>query len=256
MITGAAVVLIVVALGYCVVETLRLRSSLPVVVFVSSMVWMPIEAFVDIPMALLHNPDNPWILLTVHDRPLPLYVASVGAAFFLGAWGFAQLILRGASMKTLLILGVGLGVLDWILEMASAQMGVIAYYGNNPSLVFGLPVYAMVQNIGVYILQALALLWLAPRLRGWKSLLMLPVIPSIYIAYAFGCTWPAYMAVQSQAGPLVAWPAILLAVTMNIVIPLIALQAYYQSKRGSAAQQVSDSGGATAGSAADIAAAR
>lgn len=229
VITIAAMVLIAVAFGYFLFETVRLRSPLPAVIFVSSMVWYPIEAFVDIPMAVLHNPANPWIAVTVLDRPLPFYVVSVGAAFFIGAWGFCQLILRGASMRSLLILGLAMGILDWIMEMASAQLGVVSYYGNNPSLILGLPLYAMVQNIGVYILQALVILWLAPHARGWKSIGLLPVIPSVYIAYAFGCTWPAYIAVHAQSALTVAWPAILLAVALNAAVPLIALRAYFQS---------------------------
>ncbi|SHX52814.1 Uncharacterised protein [Mycobacteroides abscessus subsp. bolletii] len=225
-ITAAAILLTLVAAAYCARETIRTRSALPFTVFASSMTWLPIEAFVDIPMALWHNSDNQLIAMWVLGRPLPLYVASTGGAFFLGAWGYYQLILRGASMSSIVKLGLAMGVLDWVLEMTSAQLGVINYYGNNPSLVFGLPLYSMVQNIGVYVLQAIVVAMLVPHLMGWRQVALLPVIPGVYLAYAFGCTWPAYMAVQSQTSALVAWPLIIVSVILNGVIPLAALSAY------------------------------
>jgi len=243
-ITVAAMVLTCVAFGFCGFEVWRTRSAMPLVVLASAMTWLPIEAFVDIPMALWHNADNPLVAMTVLDRPLPLYVASTGGAFFIGAWGFYQLMLRGASLKAMLTLGLAMGVLDWILEMTSAQLGVISYYGNNPSLIFGLPLYAMVQNIGVYIVQAFAILVLAPYLTGWRSTLFLPVIPGVYIAYAFGCTWPAYVAVHAQAPALIAWPAIMVSVALNVAVPLLVLRnpAATELRDGTGSEQTGSKG--------------
>jgi hypothetical protein len=224
VITGAALTLLAIAVLALAFETRRVRQALPLIVFLSAMTWLPFEAFVDIPMALWHAAGNPLIAMHVLDRPLPVYVEATGAAFFLGGYGIYRLILRGASLRSILAVAVALGVLDYVLEMTCSHFHIIEYYGHNPARVLGLPIYAMVQNVGVYIVQAWVILTLAPHIRGWRGLLFLPAMPSAYIAYAFGCTFPAYIVVQSSASAIVAWPAIVIATAMNAIVPIVILR--------------------------------
>lgn len=216
--------IMVVAIPVCIAVTARTRSALPVAVFLSAMTWLPFEAFVDTPMGVQYASNNPAIAYTMFGRHIPLAVAATGGLFFLGGYGVYQLFLRGASIRKLTVLLIALGVVDWLIEMLGSQFHVMQYYGHNYSRIFGLPLYAVFQNALLYVLLGWMILVLAPHLKGWRALLFLPVMPGTYIAYCFGCTWPAYIAVQASAPPLAAWPAFLACVAMNIAVPIMLLK--------------------------------
>jgi hypothetical protein len=221
---SAATTLIVVAsIVVAVVETHRLRSPLPAIVFVSAALWLPNEPFIDSILGFQYAGDSPAILFTLWDRDIPVGALGIGAMFFLFPWAIYRMVLQSVPTARIVCVCVGAGVFDWFLEWAAIHWGVFEYYGNNPSRILGLPVTSMAQNCFIYALMAAAILVAAPHLRGWRMMLFIPVIPGIYLGGAVMCTWPAYLALHAN------WPSMLflalaaVATAMNVYIPLSAL---------------------------------
>lgn len=218
---GCAAIM-VVAIPYCAHLTLKTRTVLPLAVFLSAMTWLPFEGYMDTLMGVQYAGNQPAIAYHIFGRPVPLATAAAGGMFFLGGWFVYRLFLAGASIRTIMVWLIPYGLVDWLLEMVGSHYHVMGYY-NNDSLVLGLPVYSVVQNTFLYVVFGWMILVLAPYVKGWRAVLFLPVIPGAYFAYTLGCTWVAFMAVHTDAPPLVAWPAFTLATAMNLAVPLLLM---------------------------------
>lgn len=237
--SSATTVMVVVSIIVAAVETYRLRSPLPAVVFVSAALWLPNEPFIDAIVGFRYAQDSPVILFTLWGRVIPLEALGIGAMFFLVPWVIYRVVQRGVPTGRIIAVCIAAGILDWIMEWSAIHWGVFNYYGNNPSRILGLPVTSMMQNCFIYALMAAVILVAAPHLRGWRYPLFLPVIPGLYLGGAVLCTWPAYLALHAD------WPTavfLLLAVVsaaVNVYLPLSALTIARQYNGWSQAGSVS-----------------
>lgn len=221
--TGATMLMVVTSIVVAVVETYRLRSPLPAVTFLSAALWLPNEPFVDAILGFQYAKDSPVILFTLWGRVIPLEALGIGAMFFLFPWAIYRMTLRCIPIERIVAVCIVAGIIDWPLEWSAIHWHVFEYYGNNPSRVFGLPATSMAQNCFIYALMAAAILMADPHLRGWRTLLFIPVIPGVYLGGATLCTWPAYLALHAN------WPTSLFLVlaavstAMNVYIPMSVL---------------------------------
>lgn len=205
-------------------EALRLRSTLPLVVFASAALWLPNEPFIDSALGFQYAADAPATIFTLTGRVIPVSVLGVGAMFFLFTWVVYRMILSGTPTRRIVTVAVVAGVIDWPLEWLAIHFHVFEYYGDNPSRILGLPLTSMVQNCFVYVAMAAVLALCTPYMKGWRALLFLPVIPGCYYTVAFLCTWPAYLALHAELPTGVFLPLALVAAAMNMYIPLTLLQ--------------------------------
>lgn len=205
-------------------ETWRMRSTLPLVVFLSAALWLPNEPFIDVVLGFQYASDAPATMYIEAGRPIPVSVLGVGAMFFIFTWLIYRLVQAGAPLSKIVGIAVVAGVIDWPLEMLAIHYNVFEYYGDNPSRILGLPLTSMVQNCFVYVFMAAVLVFCAPHMKGWRSLLFLPVIPGCYYAMALLCTWPAYLALHLEAEPVVFLPLAVVAAAMNAYIPIALLR--------------------------------
>ncbi|MCV7353637.1 hypothetical protein [Mycobacterium parmense] len=221
---GIATTLIVAAsIVVAVVETYRLRSPLPPVVFVSATLWLPNEPLVDAIIGFHYAADSPIILFTLWDRAIPLGALGIGAMFFLFPWAIYRMATHRVPMTRIVAVCLIAGVIDWFMEWAAIHWKLFEYYGNNPLRILGLPTTSMAQNSFIYALMAAAILLAAPRLQGWRVLLFLPVMPGLYLGGAALCTWPAYLGVHTHWPTLVVVALAAVSTAMNVYIPLSAL---------------------------------
>jgi len=214
-------------------EAVRMRAVLPLVVFASGALWLPNEPFIDTILGFQYASDAPGTLFTLVGRPIPLTALGIGAMFFLFTWFIYRLVLSGRPLTTIVAVAVIAGVIDWPLEMLASHYNVMEYYGDNPSRIFGLPLTSMVQNCFLYVFMAAVLLLCAPHLKGWRALLLLPVLPGCYYAVALLCTWPAYVALHAGASTGLFLTLALVAAAMNVYIPITLLRIV--TRRASAA---------------------
>ena len=222
--SGATMVLVAVSIALVVRETVRLRTALPVVVFLSAALWLPNEPYMDAILGFQYASNSPAVLFELSGRVIPLGALGIGAMFFIFPWTIYQMVLKQVSMNRIIAICIAAGVLDWIMEWSAIHWKVFEYYGNNPSRILGLPFTSMVQNCFIYALMAAAIILAAPYLKGWRASLFIPVIPGVYLGGATLCTWPAYLALHA------AWPTgvflilALGAAAMNAYIPITVLQ--------------------------------
>ena len=222
--SAGTIVMVVVSLALVAYEMNRLRSWLPLAVFLSAALWLPNEPFVDAILGFQYATNSPAVLATLWHRVIPLEVIGVGAMFFIFPWAIYRMVLAGVSQARVVAIMLVAGVIDWTMEWPAIHWHVFQYYGNNPSRILGLPLTSMVQNCFIYALMAAAILLAAPYLKGWRSLLFVPVIPGIYLGGAALCTWPAYLALHAGWPTAVFIPLALVSAAMNAYIPLAALR--------------------------------
>ncbi|WP_205695498.1 hypothetical protein [Conexibacter sp. SYSU D00693] len=223
--TVAATMLMVAwSVLYAAREAHRLRSALPLVVLASATTWLPNEPFIDAVLGFQYAADAPATLFTLAGREIPITALGIGAMFSMFTWWLYQQLLAGTTERRIVVICILAGVIDWPFEWIAISGNVFEYYGDNPSRVLGLPITSMVQNCFLFLFMACVLALAAPHLRGWRSLLFLPVIPGCYYAAAFVCTWPAYLALHGGASEP---PFLVLAgvsAVLNAAIPLAMLR--------------------------------
>lgn len=220
---SATFLMVAASVAVAVRESVRLRSALPLVVLLSAALWLPNEPFIDTVLGFQYASDAPGTMFTLAGRVIPVSVLGVGAMFSIFTWVLHRLITGGAPRGRIVAVCVVAGVIDWPLEWMAVHWNVFEYYGDNPSRILGLPLTSMVQNCFLYLFMACVLALCAPYLRGWRSLLFLPVIPGCYYAVALLCTWPAYLALHAGWPAGVFWPLVIAAAAMNAYVPLALL---------------------------------
>jgi hypothetical protein len=233
---SATTVMVVTSVVIAARETMRMRVALPLVIFASAALWLPNEPFIDTILGFQYAADAPATMFTLAGRELPISVLGVGAMFFIFTWLIYRLILAGASRTTIVAVAVVAGIIDWPLEWLAIHHHVFEYYGDNPSRILGLPLTSMVQNCFLYVFMASVLVLCAPYIKGWRSLLFLPVIPGCYYADALLCTWPAYIALHAGWPAAIFVPLAIVSAAMNAYIPLTMLA--FVSRRAARASPV------------------
>lgn len=83
--------------------------------------------------------------------------------------------------------------------MTISQFHVMTYYGDNPTLIFGLPLYALVQNGALALVGGWTILVAAPRLPGMRKLFLALLVPLSFGLQAFITTWPMYLGLNTGA---------------------------------------------------------
>jgi hypothetical protein len=234
--TSATALMVIASVAIAIREAARLRSSLPLIVFASATLWLPNEPFIDAVLGFQYAGDSPADLWTVAGRPIPPMALGIGAMFFIFTWIVYRMILEGTQRRTLIMVAVVAGVIDWPLEMFAIHNHVFEYYASNLT-VLGLPLTSMVQNCFLYLLMASVLVLCAPHIRGWRGLLFLPVIPGCYYAAAFVCTWPLYLGQLYSAPHSVLYPLAVISVVLNAAVPL-ALLNIVAPRRGAVTDRV------------------
>jgi hypothetical protein len=221
---GATFLMVACSVALALRDAVRLRTALPVVLLVSATAWLPNEPFIDAILGFQYAADAPGELYTLAGRVIPVSALGIGAMFSIFTWYLHRQIVGGASFGRIVAIAVVAGAIDWPLEIMAIQANVFEYYGDNPTRVFGLPFTSMVQNAFLYVFMASIVTLAAPYLRGWRSLLFLPVIPGCYYAVALLCTWPAYLALHGGMATAPFLALGVLAAAMNAAFPLALLR--------------------------------
>lgn len=222
--TAATMVMVAASVVVAIAETWRMRSALPVVVFVSATLWVPNEPFIDTLLGFQYAANSPAVLFTIAGRIIPISALGIGAMFFLFSWAIYRMVEAGVAMRRIIGICLVAGAIDWVLEWMAIHWKVFEYYGDNPSRILGLPFTSMAQNCFIYSLMAASILFAAPHLKGWKVLLFIPVIPGCYYGGAALCTWPAYLALHAGLPTAIFLPLAVVAAAMNVYIPIAVLK--------------------------------
>lgn len=198
------------------------RTSLPLWLLASSALCIFIEPLGDAIGGIYLPKEAPVQLMTLFGRPMPLmdiYIwIAMAPAFYYGY----KLIERGASLRTLAILGAGIGVAEVALELAFVNTHVMLYYSNH-AMILGIPVPTIVQNIGLCFVAPVALHLLIPFVQGVRWLLMLFFAPAIVMAYLVPVNVPSYIQINNDVNPLLGWTLGLLSAYLSAQVAYAAV---------------------------------
>ncbi len=217
LVAAAGMAVISAVIG--VIYTWRTRSPLYIWCTVAGVALYPllVEPFGDLFVAVWY-PTNHEIVATVFDRPMPWFALF----FYAGGIPFAsvaayEIVKRGAPAKRLLQLIVVVAIIEVPGEMIASHFGWMQYYGNH-AVIGGVPIYCLVQNAGMFAVVAWVLAWLMPHIRGWRWILVPFAVGATLPVFALVATFPAYIAIATDATPLVGWLAGILATAMNAAV--------------------------------------
>lgn len=216
---GAAVV-------WALVKLVRGREVLPLVLIAAGLVACNAEPIGDHVGQIVYAPDVPWFDYWVMGRQMPSFIL-VGLASYVACGGYyaARYLADGRSLRDIaLVCVVFVGVPEIVMEMLWHHWGVIAYYGDNPTRVLGVPLYSIVQNSTLLPVYGVAVFLGMRYLTGWKVLWMIVVMPTVTIGYIVGVSWPVYQAVGSSASAAVVWLCAAWVIAASIGASYAALQ--------------------------------
>jgi hypothetical protein len=197
----------------------RERTWLWIVLLPAGALCFLMEPIGDLLGATWYPPNSTLVFVEILGRPMPLYLLLTYAAYFpLGFWLCYRVLARGPSTRRMLGLWIAGALVNCAVEITFTQTGAHLYYGDNPVRIFGLPLYSIIQNGAFPILGGAVLLYARHNLRGVRSLWLLLIYPLGFLGFAVAATWPMYLALNTQAGPVLTWIAAVAAVTINLLL--------------------------------------
>lgn len=211
-------------LGYMVVESVRRRSLVPIAITLGIALAFPVEPITDVLGAIWYPSDLPlspelmgWTLPFMAWMAYPL----MGPMYYL----FYRLFTDGAPMRKVGISFAALTLaLPFSLDCLFVYLDLMEYFGDNPTKVFGLPLYAAVVNGTVMLVIGAVVSVVAPHLRGWHALWIAPLVGCGFIAYYVGMQWPVYVALQSEFPDGVIWLAAMITIAFSLAATWFATQ--------------------------------
>ncbi|ORB47387.1 hypothetical protein BST43_26075 [Mycobacteroides saopaulense] len=214
------------ALTWAMWKLVTHRQILPLVLFVAGLFAANIEPLGDLVGSIVYANDTPWFGYMVMGRRMPAWIL-VGASSYVAIGGYIayRYISQGRSLRDIFVLSaVYVGIPEIVIEMVWHFTGVIAYYGENPTRIGGIPLYSIVQNTTLLPAYGVVIFYAVKYLKGSRLWLLVLLIPATTIGYIVGVSWPAYQAVQSSAPALVTWIAAVAVIATSIMSTYLLLQ--------------------------------
>lgn len=212
------------ALLWSVVAGIRGRSFLPLLALLGGLLALAIAPFWEINAQFVFASNAEPTAFTAFGRAMPLYLVFAFPAFF--GWGSYlayRLIREGATRAQLLVLPLAFFVADAALEIAGVQTGLWIYYGFHSWNPFGWPIYIGVLNATVPLVGGWLLVVLDRHTPAPGKILAVLAVPTAYTGVYAAAGWPAWLALDATAPPLVMW--LVGAVTILISIGICWLVA-------------------------------
>lgn len=230
--TAALIIVIGVYAGFAativwaLVKLLREQELLPLVLLVAGIVAANIEPVGDYVGSIVYAPNIPWFDYWILGRQMPSFIA-VGEASYVafGSYYAYRMIRQGRSLGHLtLVCAVYVGIPEIGVEVLWHHYGIIAYYGENPTRIFGIPLYSIVQNSTLLPVYGAVTFIAATTLAGRQLWWLLIAVPTVTIGYIVGVSWPVYEAVGSSASAPVVWAAAMATCGASVAVTYAVLQ--------------------------------
>lgn len=203
---------------------MRSRDWLPLILMAGGALCGFLEPGGDILGATFYPLNTPLLVFELWGRHIPLFVFVGESMFFATAVYFAyRFLLTGTSVVRPVEILVVFSLFDAAMEMTISQFHVMTYYGDNPTLIFGLPLYALVQNGALALVGGWTILVAAPRLPGMRKLFLALLVPLSFGLQAFITTWPMYLGLNTGASRSSLFILGLIATAANLALPILCI---------------------------------
>lgn len=121
-------------------------------------------------------------------------------------------------------------VANLILEYPALYMGVCTYYGYQPFPVGGFPLWFPAINATAPMFGVTFVNLMGPHLKGWKNLAIIPMIASSYAIGNASAGWPMWIALSTDLGYYVTYPAALTTLSLLITGVWVMSKQFPESK--------------------------
>jgi len=167
----------------------RDRDGLPLILFLGSLAMATIEPYVDA-QGLCWYPEIGTIPgYRSIGRTIPLYIVLV-FCFYVAP---AMIVVVDRCRKGVMSAGWLLKfylvtvLLATLFEPIPLHYGMWSYYGYQPFVILGFPVWFAFVNTACVLLTAVAAYKLLPWLPGWRRILLIPIVPVLGIGFWSAC---------------------------------------------------------------------
>ncbi len=194
--------LMAAAFLFAVVHWMRTGRPIVMMLFLAGGCMMVMEPMVDT-VAGCWFAANSTIAFIGWGRPIPVWVCLTYFAYFgIGGAIIWIALRRGLTRAQIWYFYCGEIAADIVLESILLRTGLYTYYGNQPLTIGGFPLWWTAVNALVSVAAAVVTLHLAPRLRGWRLLALIPALLSTSAAANAAAGWPAWFVINSDVGPI------------------------------------------------------
>ena len=205
------------------VDAIRLKTTVPLAIVLAAAICVYPESvdnyLAGVYWSTSHDPDK--LLYFLMGREFDYYVIAMwwpfgtilGYIFYIG-------LQRNITTGKLWLCFALSGAADIIMEELLLRYGgIYTYYGHQPLVLLGnFPWWWLFVNVSsIYLGVAIAYRF-RERLNGWKSILLLPLIPLCYIGGFAFAGLPAIYVIQGDFSPLVTQAAGVLSCILALVL--------------------------------------
>ena len=233
-------------LYYAIRVARRTRSVMPVLFWIGGLCTVVLEPIVDTMANIIHSPGHQWTVFSVDGHPIPWHVLLCYPWYFGGLpiWLYAQMRDRTIEKRFWWDHFILVGILVPLVEVIPAHYYVWVYYGYQPFKIGATPDGIAAANICAVVVPALVIYMLMPILKGWRQLIVVPLIPAVAMAAHAGAAVVLYVlygqntehipGVIIQIGGLIAigMSLMLVSVTLEIVYGFVPVGEVAAAARG------------------------
>jgi hypothetical protein len=198
-------------LAWALWKLVRAGEKLPLILTVAGVLAANAEPIGDTVGLIVYAPDIPWFDYHLMGREMPSFIL-VGLAGYVAFASYyaCRMLQEGRSLRYIaFVSAVVVGIPEVLMELGWHHWHVIAYYGDNPTRVFGIPLYTIIQNTTLLPVYGVVTFIAVEQRKQWWLVLALPFTT---IGYIVGITWPVYQAIQSSAAAPVTWACTLVVI--------------------------------------------
>ncbi|MBT8343039.1 MAG: hypothetical protein KJP07_23775 [Desulfatitalea sp.] len=222
--------------GYAIYLYKKERDPMPILAMIGGTICPFVEPLVD-NLGLVWFPihDN-WVWHSSFGREIPIMVAFAYMWYF-GAFTYltANQFKKGISARQVWKWFFVMVFIEFCLEPIPINLGLWMYYGKQPFLFFGFPLWWPVINATGMFCAALLVHKMRPHLKGWSVLLIALLVPSGDMMGNAAAGWPLWAALNSNHGYAVTYAAgcltlFLCVVFIKVVATMVEVEGNHQQQ--------------------------
>ena len=186
---------------------LRDGDSLPLLCMLGGAAAMFLEPIIDLLGLVWYPRDGQWVMYELFGRPIPWFV--VAYIWFVGAQTIYTIrrMRERPSMVLLLQLYLVYLLMDYVMELPGLYLETYVYYGEQPFVLFKLPLWAPFLNACLPIFAATMVIVFSRWLGGWRRLGVVALVPAAVATVDGAVGWPLWLMLNGDVPAVVVWLA-------------------------------------------------
>jgi hypothetical protein len=203
-VTGLIALAAIAALAYALIDWRRSGKPIFLLLFFGGGAMMIIEPMIDTVGGCWFPEINAWVVLRAYGRGFPLWFCLVYFVYFgVGVGVVWRLMRRGLTRERLWTLYFAAIAADVVLEVLLLHFGTYLYYGPQPLLFLGFPLWwAAVNALTTMAAGAIVCRYEAHLTDGWRPLQIAPIALSVSMGVNAMVGWPSWLVINTPVDPV------------------------------------------------------